>query len=633
MSFLQELKRRNVFRVGVAYVLLAWLLLQGADFALDLIGAPNWVIQALSIVVVTGLPIALVIAWAFELTPEGVRRAEDVDPSAERRRPWGVLQYAVLTAAVAGISWLLYQVHPAAEPQSEPSLPTDVSQQVEPLSAQSDRPSKAGASIAVLPFVNMSDDEAQEYFSDGISEELLNVLSRVSGLRVASRTSSFAFKGENRNIREIASILNVDHILEGSVRKAGNQVRITAQLIDAGTDKHLWSNSYDRELNDIFAIQDEISGAIVHALQDIMDVGGNLSVEVTAATTNMDAYDLYLQAASLLNVMSVENMKRRTRLLEQVVELDPEFHRAWAELAGVYAGLPSWDHSLDTQEYIVLAQKAAEQALALSPDDAEANLVLARVFYSRADWSSWREQLARAQALYEEQEPGNPNPHAIACFQWLGLGYLSRALEVATEGLALQPDNNFMHLIAAMSLLDLGRREEARGHFDQAILFGYAGGASDQVWEYVDPTYERTAWIGTTAMYFLDHDPELLSLMPHFVRVRFAAPADREVEIRRFWRTANELGFTREELLSPSDRWGYRLSTDMMASLGEFETIANQYWGNSPKFWMWAPALRSFRQSNAFRERARSTGMPTFWREYEWPDLCRAVDDVDFACD
>jgi TolB-like protein len=197
------------------------------------------------------------------------------------------------------------------------------------------------AAIAVLPFVNMSDDKSQEYFSDGISEELLNVLSPVEGLRVSSRTSSFAFKGVNRNIREIAAILGVNYIVEGSVRKAGNRVRITAQLIDTNADQHMWSDTFDRELIDIFTIQDEISRAIVSALREALGLAETTVVAVSEATQNMDAYDLYLQAKGLDTVMTTDSRKLKVEMLQQAVEKDPGFTRASISLANALMSLPN----------------------------------------------------------------------------------------------------------------------------------------------------------------------------------------------------------------------------------------------------------------------------------------------------
>ena len=271
MSFFNELKRRNVFRVGIAYGITAWLLAQIADLFLENFGAPEWVIKTILLVLLIGFPLALLFAWAFELTPDGLKREKDVDRSESVTQDTGKkLNTAILVLIAAAVAYLLIdriQQAPVMGP-GETSAALENAPEPVVTAAEETEPS-----IAVLPFVNMSTDPEQEFFSDGISEELLNLLVRVDGLQVASRTSSFIYKGENLNIPQIAGELKVNHILEGSVRKAGKRVRITAQLIDVSSDRHLWSETFDRELTDIFAIQDEIAQAIVSALQQELGIG------------------------------------------------------------------------------------------------------------------------------------------------------------------------------------------------------------------------------------------------------------------------------------------------------------------------------------------------------------------------
>jgi TolB-like protein len=265
MSLFGELKRRNVFRVAIAYSVVAWLVAQVAELAMESFGSPDWVMKTLLLLLAIGLPIAIVFAWAFEMTPEGVKREKDVDRTTSITHQTGrKINTIIISVLVIALGFSVV-THRWAGGDGTESPAVDAPTQT---TASSDQ------SIAVLPFVNMSNDADNEYFSDGISEELLNVLVRVEGLRVASRTSSFAFKGKDTSIPNIAESLGVEHVLEGSVRKAGNTVRVTAQLIDARTDTHLWSETYDRKLEDIFAIQDEISGHIVEALKIALGAGG-----------------------------------------------------------------------------------------------------------------------------------------------------------------------------------------------------------------------------------------------------------------------------------------------------------------------------------------------------------------------
>jgi TolB-like protein len=329
MTFFAELKRRNVFRIGVAYVLFAWVLLQGADFGLDLVGAPNWIIQTLSIVVAAGLPVALVIAWAFELTPEGLKREKDVDRSqsitGQTGRKLDRVIIGVLTVAVVYLlvdKLLLQDLVTVQEPAP------DTTQVTAP-------PAEQGASVAVLPFINMSGDQENEYFSDGLTETLLHVLSQLPGLRVAARTSSFAFKGQNISIGEIAGALGVATVLEGSVQKANDRVRVTAQLIRADDGFHIWSQNYTRPLEDIFAIQDEIATDVANALGSSL-LGTALSGLRGVNTTDLSAYDSYLKGLEQQAIYSYGGLEAAESHLKQALARDPGFTEARLALVRNY---------------------------------------------------------------------------------------------------------------------------------------------------------------------------------------------------------------------------------------------------------------------------------------------------------
>jgi TolB-like protein len=241
-NFFAELKRRNVYKVAVAYAVVGWLLVQVATQVFPFLEIPNWVVRLVIALVVVGFPIALVIAWAFEATPQGIKRTEDVDLSAASRSKKHTWIYIVVVGAAISVA-LFFLGRYTAGNAGVAVLPSAVAQK----------------SIAVLPFVNMSADKNDEYLSDGVSEELITALSKITGLQVKARTSSFAFKGKNEDIQKIGELLHVSHLLEGSVAKAGNKLRITAQLIQASDGNHLWSDTYDREMQDIFAVRSEVA--------------------------------------------------------------------------------------------------------------------------------------------------------------------------------------------------------------------------------------------------------------------------------------------------------------------------------------------------------------------------------------
>ena len=357
MSFFQELKRRNVFRVGIAYVIVAWLTLQVTDIVVPILELPDVLGKGVLFLLAIGLPIAVIFAWAFELTPEGVKKEKDVSRSSSNTHHTGrkldLVIIGVLTAAVA-IFALDKFVWTA---DSAPETTANAAQQT----------------IAVLPFLNMSSDEEQEYFSDGLTEELLNLLTRIPQLRVTSRSSAFYYKGKEIRIAEVGRELGVDHILEGSVRRSGETIRITAQLINVADDSHIWSNTWDRKFDDIFVIQDEIAQAVVDELR-VRLVGDT----PRSNATDPQAYAMYLRAKLLLKNRTAGNLQRAERMLNAALEIDSKFVDAWIGL-----GEASWaSFALGMrggEEAALVVREAANRALALDPKNAGAHSLLATV--------------------------------------------------------------------------------------------------------------------------------------------------------------------------------------------------------------------------------------------------------------
>ena len=364
-GLIEELKRRNVFRVGIAYVVVSWLIVQVVDTIAGPLSLPDWLAAVVIVLLLVGFPIALLFAWAFELTPEGVKRTADVDVAESVTADTGQkLNFAIIGAlalAVAFFAWdrqrlvgeIEEQANEAAVVQAEPKR----------------------ASIAVLPFVDMSAERDQEYFSDGISEELLNVLAKIPEFRVAARTSSFQFKDTSVDISEVASQLNVGHVLEGSVRKDGETIRITAQLIEADSGFHVWSESYDRKLDDVFAIQDEISGAIVRSLADTLGFAETLQSPESAKITSDENYNAYLLARTLVRQRNEVDLNEARSLLETITANDPDYSPALVQLALTWYLLSDSGMtygSLPLSETVPIAMDLVERALDLSPEDPEA---------------------------------------------------------------------------------------------------------------------------------------------------------------------------------------------------------------------------------------------------------------------
>ena len=356
-SIFSELKRRNVFRVAGVYAVVGWLLVQMAAVLENSLNMPGWFDTVVVSFLLIGFPIAMILAWAFEMTPEGFKKTEAVQPGESvAAKTASILDMALVGGlAIVGILIVGDRLAPKAAIVPGGSVVAAGGVQF------------AGQSIAVLPFEDFSPGKDQEYFADGIAEELLNVLARVEGLRVASRTSAFSYKGREASIAEIGAALNVTHILEGSVRKAGDTLRITAQLIDTKTDEHMWSETYDRPLTaeNIFEIQDEISKAIVLELNGRLDL---LPETATRATQSTEALEAYLKGKEAYAPRNAEGVETGLTELIRAVTLDPDFAVAHAKLARAYA-LATEYSDLDKAYAYPRAEIHMARALALAPND------------------------------------------------------------------------------------------------------------------------------------------------------------------------------------------------------------------------------------------------------------------------
>ena len=374
VTFVSELKRRNVFKVAVAYTVFSWLVAQVAATLEEGLGLPEWFDTVILSILIIGFPIAIIISWAYEVTPEGLKKTEDVDLEVSKTAETGKrLNMLTIGAVVVLILFSLSKSY--IGPTQQPTVEEVAETQEAAVEAE---PAVDNASIAVLPFVNLSADPEQEYFSDGISEELLNLFAKIPELRVAARTSSFQFKGRNMDIPLIGQQLNVAHVLEGSVRKSKNKIRITAQLIQTDTGYHLWSETYDRELDDIFAIQDEISAAIVAELDSILGVESTLVAPESTASANTEAYEEYLLGEFHENKYTQEGLKKALVHYQRAVELDPEYAMAYAALASTELFLSDAigaGGDLPLAEQIPIVEGHLRNAYALNPKLGDAHLV------------------------------------------------------------------------------------------------------------------------------------------------------------------------------------------------------------------------------------------------------------------
>jgi TolB-like protein/Flp pilus assembly protein TadD len=447
MPLAAELRRRNVFRVAAAYLVVGWLLTEVLTTILPALGAPEWSETAVIYVFVLGFVAAVVLAWFFELTPDGIKRDEEIaDDASARARRHRKVDYVTL----AGIALIIALLGFFGARQAEEDV--DVT------------------SVAVLPFVNMSDDAANEYFSDGLTETLLHMLAQVPDLKVAARTSSFAFKGRNLTVREIAAALGVAYVLEGSVQRAGNRVRVTAQLIRADDESHVWSNVYERQIGDIFGIQDEIAERVGVALSDSL-LGSGSQLRRGVQTSDPDAYDLYLQARKERLTFSYGGLKVAEDLLKGALLIDPDFVEAKTELATSY--ISQWETGLmEGQEAISRVSAIADQVLAEHPEDVVAR---AAKVYVEAMGRALQGDYRTVPAAIEELESlvaaaaDNFQVRLLLIRAYVNTKQDENALPVLEAALQRDPFNPQIHYELGTLYLRLDRPEEARVALEKSL--------------------------------------------------------------------------------------------------------------------------------------------------------------------
>ena len=603
-SVFAELKRRNVFRVAGVYVVVGWLLVQVGTSLEETLGLPAWFDTLIVALLILGMPVALVFAWAFELTPEGVVRTEAVPEgksiTTDTGRKLDVAIVIGLALLVAMIIW--QQLSDTAEPAPEAA-------------AIADSKVTNDTSIAVLPFADLSQAGDQEYFSDGIAEEILNVLVRVQGLDVTSRTSSFQFKEADLGIPEIAETLNVRHVVEGSVRKSGETIRVTAQLIDASNDKHLWSDTYDRPLTaeNIFEIQDEIANAIVAALSDALGIDELEAVEVVPSTENITAYELYLQARPLF--LARVNLDRADELLEQALRQDPEFVEAWEIRSALQTLKVEYGYSdVPLEEAGAMGKAFARRALSYDPNSAMSMAVIAKTDSNAAQNLQAKPALVEVGDLFSralELEPRNASALLWRGIHYLHVGNLDASLKDFRTCLEYEP--YYVPCVENLTaLLSVSGR-------DEESLQAYLAALNN----------------GTTKVQFAP----FMSLARLGEELAFKTAANDAQLLQ---------GFRRHDELYEAYRHPEGDYSDLLAAIRRhlesglvkysdmYSFIAHPLgtgWEIPSIGTLWDSSMQRYRQTQEFKSYIRDSGAFEYWQQAGFPSQCRPIGDDDFECD
>jgi TolB-like protein len=569
-----ELRRRHVVRVGIAYVVVAWLVLQLVNNIVTPLHLPEWTSTLVIVLLGIGFPIALVLAWAFEMTPEGVKRSA---AAPEKAKSVAEAAPDALTAAI-------------------PSTP----------------------SIAVLPFADMSPDKDQEYFSDGLTEELLNRLVTFKGLRVIGRTSAFAFKGKNEDLRTIGETLGVNHILEGSVRKSGNHLRITAQLINPSDGSHFWSKTFDRDLTDIFEIQEEISRAVAEALAVTMGVAAG---EDEGFTRSVEAYEEYLKGKALVEATTLRDIPRGIEHLLRATEIDPNFAAPWGSLSQAYM-LGAQTGTSKAAEWRRNAFEANDRLQAMAPNSVIAawgGLIAAS---NRGQWFEAETKVKRLQGADFTQSAAWNSQYGRFLINVGRPGEAVGYLERARRGDPLSPTTS--HSLGE-AYADSGNLSAALEELDRGATLGgllplTAGSALLTALAIGD-----IALIEKRAQALAETDPAAGSLSG-----TWAALAGDKPVLRAALRKAAEV---------PGNRTGFRAMAvcHWAAYAGEIELSLDVFDGLDTGFIAlasWRPVMREVRRHPRFKDIMRKINLVDYWRKSgNWPEFCQPVGDNDFECE
>ncbi|QIL20420.1 tetratricopeptide repeat protein [Thermomonas sp. HDW16] len=622
MTLLTELKRRNVIRMAGLYLVGAWLVTQVAATLLPVFDAPAWAMKAVVGVLAAGFIPAVAFAWAFELTPDGLKRDADVPPeqsiapqTARRMERVFLLLLALALGFFAFDKFVL-------APRREAALVADTTKAVK-AEAGISKTAVSEKSIAVLPFDDLSPAKDQAYFSDGIAEELLNALAQVQGLKVAGRASSAYYKGRNLPLAELGKALAVATVLEGSVRKQGEQVRISARLTRVSDNRQLWADSYDGDLKDVFALQERIARNIAGRLQLLLNDRQQAQL-VDTGTSNPEAYQLYLQASSIFNRRDRTRFLDAIAALQRAVKLDPNYARAYARLASLYVVLPSYTDA-DPRQASEQVMRHAAQALALDPDSAEAWAARG------ASLSKFRDTQLESRDAYEQAMRINPNdPNAVF---WNGLsllttGYRRQGTAQIEHTLALDPMMPNALRWRGMLYLQDGDFTRAEPMLQRAYDLGLvntANALSEIAMHHGDAEASARMWVdGNMGLDFNMTRDELAAVH----RGIFGNAAAKQEAVQTLQGVLAKLGSKRAMPTLPL--YLFRLDAPKLGL--EILNTRQMGEGIDAMNWIWTRQGAPIRALPEFDAYLRAFHFPEIWDKYGPPDMCTKSAAGDYVC-
>ncbi len=623
MNFIAELKRRNVIRMAGLYLVGAWLITQVAATVLPLFGSPDWIARSIVVLLMIGFIPALVIAWVFELTPDGLKRDAEVTPEQSiapqtaRKMERSILVLFAIALAFFGFDKFYLA------PKREANLVSIATQTINKKVALKEK-SENEKSIAVLAFANSSADKDNEYFSDGVAEEILNSLAKVKDLKVAGRTSSFFFKGKNESLGTIGKTLGVAHVLEGSVRKQGNQLRITAQLIRVSDGFQLWSETFDGTDSDIFALQENIARLVTSQLKVALNAGQQDRL-VDVGTANPEAYQLYLQATSIFNRRDRTRFLNAIAALQSAVRLDPRYVRAYARLASLYVVLPSYTDA-DPQQAHAQVMRYASAALALDADSAEAWAARG------ASLSKFRDTQVESRNAFKQAMRLNPNDPNASFWNGLNLltiGYRRQGTAQIEHALALDPMLPNALRWRGMLYLQDGDIARAEPLLQRAYDLGLANTAnalSEIAMQHGDAAASESLWVtGSMGLDFNMTRDELVVVH----RGIFGDAAAKQAAVQALQGVLARMGPKRAMPTLPL--YLFRLDAPALGLTVLRERQAGE--GIDAMNWIWTRQGAPIRALPEFDAFLHDFHLPELWDKYGPPDQCRKNNKGDYVCE